>query len=95
MVQPFTQISRAQLALAEKKLADAETWAQKSVDDYTAAGGAENPALWKPLTTLARTKIALGKPLVAKPLVELAISIGEKAGVPADELAPTRTLLAE
>jgi len=93
-ILPQTQEVRARLALVQEAWADAQTWAQKSIDGYVAAGGENNPALWGPLTDLAKADVALGKPAEAKPLLERAIAVGEKASVPAADLQPTRAALA-
>ena len=60
---------------------------------FEASGGVDNPALWRPLTALAKAKIGLGKPAEARPLLQRAIAIGEKAQVDASDLAPARTAL--
>jgi len=93
-VLPQTQEVRARLALVESAWSDARSWAQKSIDSYVAAGGENNPALWRPLTDLAKADVALAKPADAKPLLARAVAIGEKASVPAADLEPTRTALA-
>src|SRR6201999_2940537 len=46
---PMTQTSRAQLALAEGKPSDAAMYAQLAITGFEAAGGKDNPELWRPL----------------------------------------------
>jgi tetratricopeptide (TPR) repeat protein len=93
-ILPQTQTVRATLAIAEKAWPDAESYAQKAVATFEAQGGPENPALWNPLTVLARAKIGGGNPAAARPLLERAIAIGEKASITDFDLKPTRELLA-
>ena len=93
-ILPQTEAARAELAQAEKAYADAEAWAQKSVDAYVAAGGEDNVVLWRPLATLGQAKLALGKPADARSVLERAVKLGEQAGVSAEDLAPVRAALA-
>jgi tetratricopeptide (TPR) repeat protein len=92
-ILPITQTSRAELALVEHAWAEAATLAQKAVAAFEVTGGKDNPALWRPLTALAKAKIGQGKPAEARPLLQRAIAIGEKAQVDASDLAPARTAL--
>jgi hypothetical protein len=87
---PNTQRSRAELALAEHAWADAATFAEHSVAGFEAAGGKDNPELWRPLAALARAQIGLGKLDVA--VVDRAIAIGEHVALPAQDLDPIRAL---
>jgi tetratricopeptide (TPR) repeat protein len=90
---PQTLASRAELAIAEKAWPDAATFASRSIDAYEAAGGKDNPDLWRPLTALAGARIGAGKSADARPLLERAIAIGDK-GQLGNELAPARAALA-
>jgi tetratricopeptide (TPR) repeat protein len=92
---PTTQTSRAELALAEKAWSDAEAYAEKAVAGFEAAGGAENPELWRPLTALGRAKIGLGKKADARPLLEHAMAIGQRVHLPDALIAPTREALSK
>jgi tetratricopeptide (TPR) repeat protein len=92
---PASQTTRAELALAEGKWSDAETYAALAIAGYEAAGGKDNPTLWRPLTALARAKIGEGKPGDAKPLVARALAIGTQAQISDDDLAPTKALVAQ
>src|SRR5262249_47580408 len=92
---PTTQSSRAELALAEKAWADAQTWAQRSIADFESKGGPENPALWLPLTRLAESKIGRGDVAGARPLLERALSIGARVEVSPEDLARARDDLAK
>ncbi len=93
-VLPETLGERANLALAEKKWAEAETWAQQSVAAYEAQGGKEQPTLWRPLTYLAKARLGQGDGAAARSLLERALAIGQKAQVADDDLQPTRDALA-
>jgi hypothetical protein len=88
-----TLASRGALELADKKWSDAATFEQRAIAAAEAAGGKESPELWQPLAGLARADIELGRRSDAKPLLERAIIIGEKAQVAAQDLAPARELL--
>ena len=48
-----------------------------------------------PYSSLALAKIATGKPADARPLLERAVTIADKAKLPAKYLAPTRDALAK
>jgi tetratricopeptide (TPR) repeat protein len=92
---PQTQMSRAELALAEHQYADAASNADRAVAGYEAAGGKDNPELWRPLSDLAFARQALGKPASeVRPLLERAIAIGERVHLHELDLAPTREALA-
>jgi tetratricopeptide (TPR) repeat protein len=94
-VVSHTLMSRAELALAERAWKDAETYAQRAVASFEAAGGKENPELWRPLTDLARAGIELHRPdAEMRPLLERALAIGEHVKLAAFELAATRDALA-
>ncbi len=94
-IQPATLSTRAELALAERAWSDAAGFAERSIAGYEQAGGADNPELWKPLARLARAKIELGHAADARPLLERALAIANKANVSADDLAPARAMLTE
>jgi tetratricopeptide (TPR) repeat protein len=90
-----TLMSRSELALAEHAWKDAESYAQRAVASFEAAGGKENPELWRPLTDLARARIELARPAAeTKPLLERALAIGEHIKLAPFELAATRDALA-
>ena len=93
-VLPATQSSRAELALAEKAWREAQGYAEQSITGYEAAGGKDNPALWRPLTALGRAELALDQKDAAKATLERAVAIGDKAQIPAADLATTRDALA-
>ena len=92
-ILPITLTSRAELALVEHAWADAATFAQKAIAGFEASGGDDNPALWKSLVVLAKARIAQHRLAEARPLLERAITIGQKAQVDAADLAPARTAL--
>ncbi len=92
---PASQTTRAELALAENATPDAEHYAELAIAGYEAAGGVTNAALWRPLTALARAKLAIGKHGEAKALVDRALAIAAQAQISDEDLAPTKQLLAE
>ncbi|HET9991319.1 MAG TPA: tetratricopeptide repeat protein, partial [Kofleriaceae bacterium] len=92
---PASQTTRAELALAEGKWSDAETYAALAIAGYETAGGKDNPTLWRPLTALARAKVGEGKAADAKSLVTRALAIGKQAQISDDDLAPTKALVAQ
>ncbi|MEO8841382.1 MAG: serine/threonine-protein kinase [Kofleriaceae bacterium] len=91
---PASQTARAELALAEAKPADADKYATLAIANYETTGGDKNPLLWRPLTALARARIAIGKLADAKPLLERALAIGKLAQISESDLAPTVALVA-
>jgi eukaryotic-like serine/threonine-protein kinase len=91
---PASQTVRAELALTEAKPADADKFAALAIANYEKAGGDKNPQLWRPLTALARARIALGKTGDAKPLLDRALEIGKLAQISESDLAPTKALVA-
>jgi tetratricopeptide (TPR) repeat protein/predicted Ser/Thr protein kinase len=92
---PETLAVRAELALAQRAWTDAESFAQRSVAAYEHAGGADHPALWRPLTALARAELAQHHADEARPLVERAMTIAQRAHLPDGDLAATRAALAQ
>ena len=94
-ILPKTQTSRANLALVERKWPEAEKLAHEAIDAFEAAGGKDNPELWRPLTSLARARIGAGNPAAARPLLERALAIAQKAQLSDDDLAPTKDALAK
>ena len=92
---PASQTTRAELALAEGKWVDAETYAALAIAGYETAGGKDNPTLWRPLTALARAKVGEGRPADAKPLVTRALAIAKQAQISDDDLASTKALVAQ
>ena len=91
---PTTLTSRAEVALADKAWTDAAGFADRAIAGFEAAGGKDNPALWRPLAARAKVELAQKHPDVAKPLLERALAIGEKAAVADEDLAPVKDLLA-
>jgi eukaryotic-like serine/threonine-protein kinase len=87
--------SRASMEITAKQWPAAASYAQKAIAALEASGGKEAPELWQPLTSLARADIQLKRPGEAKPLLERALAIGDKAQVSAADLAPTRALLSQ
>ncbi|HUJ57986.1 MAG TPA: tetratricopeptide repeat protein [Kofleriaceae bacterium] len=87
--------SRATMELAAKQWAEAAALEQRAIVAFEAAGGKDSPDLWQPLTGLARADVELGHPADARPLLERAIAIGERAQIAASDLAPTRDLYAK
>ncbi len=94
-VEPATLAARADAAAADKSWADAQAFADRAIAAYEAAGGKDNPALWRPLTTRARAELVAKHADAARALLERAIAIGERAQVTEPDLAPTRQLLAQ
>jgi tetratricopeptide (TPR) repeat protein len=94
-ILPATRTSQANLALVERKWAEADKYAQQAIDGFEAAGGKDNPGLWRPLTSLARAKIGAGNAAAARPLLQRALAIAQKAQVSDDDIAPTKDALAK
>jgi tetratricopeptide (TPR) repeat protein len=93
---PQTQTSRAELALVEHQYAEAASQAERAVAGFEAAGGKDNPDLWRPLSSLGRARLALGKPpSEVRPVLERALAIGEVIKLHELDLAPTREALAQ
>jgi tetratricopeptide (TPR) repeat protein len=90
-----TLSSRMTAELGAKAWHDAAMFAQRAIDTIEAAAGKESPDLWQPLAGLAHADIELGKRADAKPLLERAIAIAEKAQIGASELGPVKKLLAD
>ncbi|HEY1558956.1 MAG TPA: serine/threonine-protein kinase [Kofleriaceae bacterium] len=93
-IKPTTETARAELALAEAAWADAVAHGQAAIDGFEAAGGKDNPELWRPLSDVARADVELGQRAAAQPLYARALAIGEKLHLNAAELAATRDGLA-
>ena len=91
---PQTQTSRALLALAEKRDADAERFAAQAISGFEAAGGKDNPELWRPLAALGRALAAEHKP-EAKEALERAISIATRLQLWSALTQPARDALAK
>ncbi|MFT3692582.1 MAG: serine/threonine-protein kinase [Kofleriaceae bacterium] len=91
---PATQTTAAELALAENDPGKAATLAIDAIKNYEKASGEQNPALWRPLTALARAQIATNHGAEAKTSLQRAMTIGKAASISADDLAPTEKLLA-
>jgi tetratricopeptide (TPR) repeat protein/predicted Ser/Thr protein kinase len=92
---PLTLAARADAAVAAKAWDDAAADADRSISGYEAAGGKDNAPLWRPLTTRARVALAHGHAADARPLLERAIAIGQRAQVTDEDLAATRQMLAQ
>ena len=93
-VLPDTQASRAELALAEHAWAEAADFAARAVAGVEATGGADSPALWRPLSALGRADVELRKMADARKALERAITIGTRVKLHETELAPARDALA-
>jgi tetratricopeptide (TPR) repeat protein len=89
-----TLTSRMTTELGAKDWAAAATFAQRAIDTVEATAGKESPDLWEPLAGLAHADIELGHRTDAKPLLERALAIADKAQISPTELAPVRQLLA-
>jgi hypothetical protein len=92
---PATQTTRAELALAETAWAEAAHFAELAIAAYEAAGGKDNPQLWRPLTALARAQLGAGKRAAAKPFIDRAVAIGKAAQVSDEDLATTQAVAAQ
>jgi tetratricopeptide (TPR) repeat protein len=92
---PLTLTSRAELALAERQWSVAASFADRAIAGYEAAGGKDDPGLWRPLTALARAKTATGDAAGARPLLERALAIGGKFSIVPQDLEPTQAALAK
>ena len=90
-----TLTSRTAMAVEGKAWADAVFYGQRAVAALEDAGGKDSPALVQALVVLARAHAALGRPAVARPLLERALAIGERAQLADADLAPARALLDE
>ena len=88
-----TLMSRATAELGAKRWADAATFAQRSIAAHEASSGKEAPELWQPLVAQARAYVELGRKREAKPLLERAIGLAEKAQIDPKDLVPARELL--
>jgi ATP/maltotriose-dependent transcriptional regulator MalT len=88
------QVVRARLAVVEKQWDLAAKLAETAIAGLEEKAGKDAGDLWKPLTSLAQAKIALGKRAEAKPLLERALAIADKTKLPAKYIAPTRELFA-
>ena len=91
---PYTLMARGRLALAERKWPEAASFAERSIAAYEAASGSEAPELWKPLSVLATAKVQLGKPAEARPLLERALAIADKAKLRPADREPLQAALA-
>jgi tetratricopeptide (TPR) repeat protein len=91
---PMTLASRAELSLAESKWPEAVTFAERSIAGFEAAGGKEQPDLWRPLTALGRAQLALHRDADARAALERAIAIGTKFGL-TDDLDAARREIAK
>ncbi|HEU0034209.1 MAG TPA: serine/threonine-protein kinase [Kofleriaceae bacterium] len=92
---PAALTARARLARVEKQWADAVAFDERAIAGYEKSAGKDAAELWRPLTGLAQAKIAQGRTQDARPLLERAIAIGEKAKVAASYLDEPRALLAQ
>jgi hypothetical protein len=92
-VLPATQTSRAELALVERKWADAAAFAKLGVAGFEAAGGPHNPELVRALTALGRAQLEL-EDAAAKATLERALAIAATTELHDDDLAATRAALA-
>ena len=90
-----TLTSRAQLALLEKDYAAAVQLATEAIAGYEAAGGAQNPELWRASAALGRALVGMGKLADAKAPLERAIAIGVRVQLDPAQLAPARSAFAQ
>jgi eukaryotic-like serine/threonine-protein kinase len=91
---PVTQSARAEIELAQRAWSDAARFAEQAIASFEKQGGAENPELWRPLSALARAKLATADAATAKRAAERALAIAEKAGIGDYHIATLRTLVA-
>ena len=92
---PTTLTSRAQLALIEKNYAAAVQLATEAISGYEAAGGAQNPELWRASAALGRALAGMGNKAAAKAPLERAITIGDRVQLDPAQLEPARSALAQ
>ena len=86
-----TLTARAVLALAEKKWADAVTFADRAVRALVAAGGEQNAELWRPYGALARAQRELGQHAAAKTAIERALAIIDASKIDEPEAVELRS----
>lgn len=91
---PTTRTSRAQLALIEKDYVGAARFASAAIAGYEAAGGAQNPELWRASAILGRAFAGAGRTTDARAPLERAITIGERVQLAPVHLAPAKAALA-
>jgi tetratricopeptide (TPR) repeat protein len=89
-----TQTSRAALAVLEHDWATAADLDTRALAALEVSSGKDSADLVKTLTGLGQADIGLGKPADARPLLERAIAIGERAKLAAGDLADARAALA-
>ncbi|HEY0253480.1 MAG TPA: serine/threonine-protein kinase [Kofleriaceae bacterium] len=92
---PATQTSRAQLALVEKAWGDAERFARQAITGFEAAGGKDNPELWRPMSVLGRALAAEAKAADAKVALQRAVEIGTGLQLAPALLLPARDALSK
>jgi tetratricopeptide (TPR) repeat protein len=85
--------SRAKLAIDTRRWAEAASFAQRAITAMETAGGNDAAELWQPLANLGRAYVGLGRSAEARPVLERALAIGEKAHLSDTDLAPLRALL--
>ena len=90
---PTSLTARADLALAEKKWAEAASYAERAIAGLELAGGAQNPELWRPLAKLARAQRALNQSALAKKSVERALAIIDAAKIDEPEAIALRSFV--
>jgi tetratricopeptide (TPR) repeat protein/predicted Ser/Thr protein kinase len=84
--------SRGQMELEAKQWAAAAAFERRAIDAIEAANGKNATELWKPLAGLGRAYLELARAADARPLLDRAIAIAEKADIGERELAPLRAL---
>ena len=69
--------------------------ATEAIAGYEAAGGAQNPELWRASAALGRALAGMGNKAEAKAPLERAIAIGDRVQLDPAQLAPARSALAQ
>ncbi len=78
--------SRAEVALAERKWAEAATFDARSIALTEAANGKDASDLWKPLAGLARAKAGAGDAKGAREVAQRAVKIARAAQITDEEI---------
>jgi tetratricopeptide (TPR) repeat protein len=84
--------SRGQTELEAKQWAAAASFERRAIDAIEAANGKDATELWRPLAGLGRADIELARIGDARPLIDRAIEIAERADIGEAQLAPLRAL---
>ena len=81
---------RGNIAHRDGKLVEAATFDERAIALFETNVGKDAPEMWKAVYDLAQIRIAQKRPADAKPLLERAIAICEKAKLPARFFADVR-----